>query len=54
MMEFTDRYGGPANWPDPETVCKGQCEGLGVYPTQVDGDWHFVECEECGGTGRRS
>lgn len=27
---FTDRYGG--NPPDPETVCRGQCEGMGVIP----------------------
>jgi hypothetical protein len=32
-METTDRYkalGVP--YPDPETMCKGQCEGLGVVP----------------------
>jgi hypothetical protein len=51
--EYTDRYGGPANWPDPDTVCKGQCEGMGVYPTKVrdtgsvDADYEFVTCEEC-------
>lgn len=30
---FTDRYqalGIP--YPDPDTVCKGPCEGTGVYP----------------------
>lgn len=27
---FTDRYGG--NPPDLKTVCKGQCEGMGVVP----------------------
>ena len=53
-IEFTDRYGGPDNWPDPETVCPGQCEGMGVHPTQQsDGSWEFVTCEECGGTGKR-
>lgn len=34
--EFTSRYealGVPL--PDPETMCKGQCEGLGVYPHKV-------------------
>jgi hypothetical protein len=32
-MEFTDRYqalGIP--YPDPETVCKGDCEGTGYVP----------------------
>ena len=58
-MEFTDRYGGPENWPNPETVCQGQCEGMGVYPEKiqdtgnVDDDYEFVTCHECGGTGQR-
>lgn len=32
-MEFTDRYQalGIAE-PDPATMCKGRCEGCGVYP----------------------
>jgi hypothetical protein len=33
--EYTDRYqalGIP--YPDPATVCKGPCEGTGVYPVQ--------------------
>lgn len=29
-FEFTDRYGG--SYPDPSTVCRGQCEGIGRYP----------------------
>jgi len=30
-FEFTSRYGdGPL--PDPDTMCPGQCEGLGFYP----------------------
>lgn len=29
-IEATDRYGG--HWPDPETVCEGPCEGMGVFP----------------------
>lgn len=32
-MNFTDRYqalGVP--YPNPETMCKGRCEGTGVYP----------------------
>jgi DnaJ-class molecular chaperone len=34
MIELTDRYkilGIP--YPDPQTVCKGQCEGTGMVPT---------------------
>lgn len=46
----TDRYGG--NWPDPETVCKGDCEGMGTYPEEVDGKHVFVKCERCNGTGK--
>lgn len=54
MIEFTDRYGGPENWPDPDTVCLGMCEGMGVYPHQLDsGEWQFVTCEDCDGTGKR-
>ena len=33
MIEFTDRYkalGIP--YPDPKTMCDGQCEGVGMYP----------------------
>lgn len=29
-IEATDRYGG--NYPDPATVCEGQCEGMGRFP----------------------
>jgi hypothetical protein len=35
--EFTDRYqalGIP--YPDVETMCKGQCDGVGVYPQRRD------------------
>lgn len=38
-IEFTDRYqamGIP--YPDPKTVCKGQCEGLGYVPVWIEGD----------------
>lgn len=31
-IESTDRYGG--NPPDPETMCKGECEGMGWVPVQ--------------------
>jgi hypothetical protein len=37
MMEFTDRYqalGIP--YPDPETMCKGDCEGTGYVPVKYD------------------
>ena len=54
-IEWTDRYtalGIP--YPDPETVCKGDCEGVGVYPQeQSDGEYEFIQCELCGGTGKR-
>jgi hypothetical protein len=36
-FEFTDRYkalGIP--YPDPETVCDGQCEGTGFVPIHKD------------------
>lgn len=66
--------------PDVETMCSGQCEGLGVYPQHVDDPnitdeeslrwqaahdagsghdagkcdgWHFIQCGECGGTGKK-
>lgn len=54
-FEFTDRYdalGVP--YPDPKTICPGQCEGLGVYPVSItdptltDGEqvaWHAAEVE---------
>lgn len=52
-IEWTDRYGG--NWPDPETVCKGLCDGIGSYPVKRDdGEWDFVVCEDCKGTGKRA
>lgn len=34
-IELTDRYhalGIP--YPDPQTMCKGQCEGIGYYPVK--------------------
>ena len=33
-FKATDRYGGA--YPNPETVCKGQCEGMGVVPISKD------------------
>lgn len=64
-MEITDRYsatGRPA--PDPKTMCKGDCEGMGFYPTRNKKEWPkgakpdeigyvFVRCKPCNGTGRR-
>ena len=44
---FTDRYGG--NYPDPKTVCKGQCEGMGWYPE----NGKFIKCPDCNGTGKQ-
>jgi hypothetical protein len=65
-LEFSDRYGG--HYPDPETVCDGDCEGLGVYPAHVGSEaeaiaeqdakpdpdgWAFIRCQSCFGTGKR-
>jgi hypothetical protein len=55
-MEFTDRYSALGlPYPNAETVCNGQCEGLGVYPTYADNNIAtqavFVTCEQCEGTG---
>ncbi len=36
-LEFTDRYqalGIP--YPDPKTMCEGQCEGTGIVPINSD------------------
>lgn len=38
-FEFTDRYqalGIP--YPNPDTVCQGQCEGTGLVPIHKDED----------------
>lgn len=33
---FEDRYTAAGiDYPDPETVCKGQCEGMGTIPVYV-------------------
>ena len=35
-FEYVDRYGGPDDpRPDPSTMCRGQCEGLGRYPQDI-------------------
>jgi DnaJ-class molecular chaperone len=53
--EYTDRYkelGMP--YPNVETMCKGQCEGTGVYPEELEnGEWEFVTCPDCNGTGKK-
>ena len=39
-MEFTDRYkacGIP--YPDPATMCRGQCEGMGCVPHKLSQHW---------------
>lgn len=59
VVEFSDRYSaaGIAR-PDPKTVCKGRCEGMGFYPDMQDSkhlaaaDVPFVRCERCNGTGK--
>lgn len=59
VVEFSDRYSaaGIAR-PDPKTVCKGRCEGMGFYPDMLNSkhlaadDVPFVRCERCNGTGK--
>lgn len=67
-MEYSDRYAG--NCPDPNTMCQGECEGLGFYPEyqgdidedgiisldtfMEEGRWKIVTCPDCGGTGRNN
>lgn len=64
-IEFSDRYSATGTpRPQPETVCKGRCEGMGCYPTKdrsrwpkkakSKSGWFFVTCEVCGGTGVRT
>ena len=36
--EFTNRYKALGLlYPDPETMCLGECEGTGYYPVKVEG-----------------
>jgi hypothetical protein len=63
-VEFHDRYsalGVPP--PDPATMCREGCEGLGFYPTRDKSRWPpgatpdeigfvFIECPACHGTGK--
>ena len=54
-LVFVDRYSATGKpYPDPKTVCKGKCEGMGCYPdmqTGLGADAPFVRCERCNGTG---
>ena len=34
-IQYTDRYGGPENQPDPKTICHGHCEGMGWIPVSM-------------------
>lgn len=35
IVEISDRYSATGTpRPDPVTVCKGHCEGMGYYPTK--------------------
>lgn len=36
--EVFSRYGPGIVGPDPETVCDGQCEGMGSVPVKADDD----------------
>lgn len=41
-LEFVDRYDALGFRPNPDTVCKGQCEGTGFVPihaTEQEGHW---------------
>lgn len=36
-IEFTDRYKATGTpYPNPDTMCLGQCEGMGVVPISED------------------
>lgn len=62
-----DRYSATGTpRPDPVTVCKGKCEGMGFHPLRCDcrgsikghrpdkdmENWCFKSCDDCGGTGK--
>jgi hypothetical protein len=61
-----DRYSATGRQrPNPRTVCKGPCEGMGFFPTKDRRRWPpgakpdvigyaMVTCSACKGTGRRS
>lgn len=40
FMAGEDRYAALGiPYPNPETMCKGSCEGIGVYPLFLPGPW---------------
>lgn len=40
MIHAVDRYSATGTpYPDPETMCAGPCEGMGVYPQFLAGAW---------------
>lgn len=42
-MKFIDRYSATGTpYPDPETMCKGSCEGMGYYPHHTCMNYMFV------------
>lgn len=39
--------------PDPETCCKGKCEGTGWVPVRDEGStFRFTICSRCRGAGK--
>lgn len=43
-IEFTDRYQALGIiYPDPKTICKGHCEGLGRYPVSYFARWRDLK-----------
>ena len=39
QITFTDRYAATGTpYPNPETMCEGQCEGMGVVPIYMNKD----------------
>lgn len=57
VFVFHDRYSATGrSRPNPATVCKGPCEGMGIFPVPSQrpaSEWEFRKCPDCGGTGRR-
>jgi len=48
-IEFTDRYQATGKpYPDVKTMCKGYCEGMGLYPTEK-ANLNKEACEAKGG-----
>ena len=44
-IEFTDRYKATGKpYPDPDTMCEGQCEGMGLYPQRIS-ELNRAACE---------